>query len=517
MKLVVRADATAETATGHLMRCLALGQAWKDAGGTAVFVTRTESKKLLEKIKREFRVYPLPNAESKAGMVKILAGENPDWVALDGYHFDGGFQKEIKEAGFRLLYIDDYAPFEHYYADIILNQNFGAEKLEYSTGPDTRVLAGTRYVLLRREFLVYSGFRRKTPEAAGKILVTMGGADSENHTSKVLRALESVKGPLEAKIVIGAGNPHYESVAREAARHGIEILRSVEDMAPLMAWADLAVSAGGSTVWELAFMGLPALVAIVAGNQEKPVNLLGENGICQSCGWIRDKSARELAGMIDGLIHDGDLRLEMSKKARRMVDGKGAARVIKEMGLNEPDEIAVLLKGDFETASLKLINFINLSREEKKMVLEWRNSPRVRRWMFNSSPITEDEHFAFIERLKKDGRNFYWMAERNGEPCGVVSFQGMDRRRKTASIGIYSVKKGSGRFMMQGLIDLRKDMKGMDVLQAEVLSDNVRAREFFRSFGFEEDGETRSIDGSRKAISMSLEKRYGRGKGKKTK
>ncbi|MDA8326253.1 MAG: UDP-2,4-diacetamido-2,4,6-trideoxy-beta-L-altropyranose hydrolase [Nitrospiraceae bacterium] len=330
MRLVIRADATAQMGTGHLMRCLALGQAWKDRGGEAVFVSYEESKNLLEKIKREFRVYRLSNAETETAMSKILTEENPDWVALDGYHFDGECQKAVKMAGPRLLYIDDYAPLEHYYADIILNQNFGAEELKYAAEPYTRTLAGTRYALLRREFLKYSGFRRETPDIAAKILVTMGGADAENFTLKILRALGLIDEPLQVKIIIGASNPHCESIVKEAGKagHAAEILKSVENMAPLMAWADLAVSAGGSTIWELAFMGLPALIGIVAENQEKSVNLLREDGIYPSCGWIKDKTAKELAGMIEALIKDKDLRLEMSKRARRMVDGKGADRVI---------------------------------------------------------------------------------------------------------------------------------------------------------------------------------------------
>ena len=333
MRLVIRADATAQMGTGHLMRCLALGQAWKDRGGEAVFATHAESEKLLEKIKREFRVYPLSIAATKTAMNKILAEESPDWVVLDGYHFDGEFQRAVKKAGFRLLYIDDYAPFEHYYADLILNQNFGAEELKYAAEPNTRILAGTRYALIRREFLKYAGFKRETPDIATKILVTMGGVDAGNFTLKILRALGLIDRPLQVKLIVGASNPHYKSVAEEAGKvgHAVEILRSVEDMAPLMAWADLAVSAGGSTIWELAFMGLPALIGIVAGNQEKSVNLLQEDGIYPSCGWIKEKNAKELAGMIEALLKDKGLRLEMSKRARRMVDGKGADRVIDRM------------------------------------------------------------------------------------------------------------------------------------------------------------------------------------------
>ncbi len=172
-------------------------------------------------------------------------------------------------------------------------------------------------------------------------------------------------------------------------------------------------------------------------------------------------------------------------------------------------DISAWLRRDFEIGGVKLINFITLCEDEKRMVLKWRNSWRVRKWMFNGEPITENEHFSFIERLKKDNRNFYWMAEINAEPSGVVSFQGMDRRKKVSYVGIYSVKKGSGRFIMQSLLDLWNDIKSIKTLQVELMSTNRRAHEFFKSLGFQEVGEVRFIghDNSRKVISMSLKKR----------
>ncbi len=336
MKLVIRADATAQMGTGHLMRCLALGQAVKDRGGEVVFVTHTVSDALLQKIKKEFRTYTLPGITARDAALQIFSQENPDWVVLDGYHFDDEYQKAVKKAGFKLLCIDDYAPLGHYYADIVLNQNYGAEKLKYTAEPYMRILAGTRYALLRREFLKYADFNREIPDIAKKILVTMGGADAENHTLKVLQALMLIDEPLQIKVIIGASNPHYESISEEAGKekHDIELLRAVEDMAPLMAWADLAISAGGSTVWELAFMGLPSLLGIVADNQENAVTALADSGVFISLGWLKEKTLNEIVVHIGAFIRNKELRETSSLKAKTIVDSKGGERISTQLDGN---------------------------------------------------------------------------------------------------------------------------------------------------------------------------------------
>jgi spore coat polysaccharide biosynthesis predicted glycosyltransferase SpsG len=123
--------------------------------------------------------------------------------------------------------------------------------------------------------------------------------------------------------------------AAEGAGHNIEVLAGVEDMAPLMAWADVAVSAGGTTVWELAFMGVPALLCIVADNQEGAVGALGRDGVFRSAGWVNRLTDEELSDELANLIYGKDLRNAIHNRARAIVDGKGAARVAGELQLAE--------------------------------------------------------------------------------------------------------------------------------------------------------------------------------------
>ena len=333
MKVVIRTDAYPQLGTGHLMRCLAFGQGIKDIGGNVVFVTYCESEGLIRRLKKEgFDVHQLGEPGTLNESLAIFEAEDPDWVVLDGYHFDGDYQMAVKDGGYRLLYIDDYAHLEHYYADIILNQNYGAEKFSYNAEPHTRLLLGTDYVLLRQEFLEYADFIREIPDVASKLLITMGGSDPENYTLKVLKAVNLIESQLDVKVIIGANNLHYKSIKQEAerGRHNIQLLIAVENMPALMAWADIVISTGGTTTWELAFMRLPALLCIVADNQESGVNALANYGF-PSAGWIRNTGENEIAEILRRLLHGKSLRVAIAKKGRRMVDGKGTKRVVEKM------------------------------------------------------------------------------------------------------------------------------------------------------------------------------------------
>jgi len=254
------------------------------------------------------------------------------WVVLDGPRFGPEFQGPLGGAGLRLLVIDDAGSNPRSHADILLNQNLHAEGRMYSTREDTtELLLGPRYVLLRREFLEREDRHRATPAVARRILVTLGGADPSNHTRKVLRCLGRVDEPeLTAMAVVGGANPHGQSLA-DAARAGrvpVRLLENVTGMPALMAEADLAVSSGGTTVWELAYMGVPTLVGITSPLEERLVLGLRARGVFPDVGWLDRASEEDLALAIGGLIRDAAARDEMSRRGRALIDGGGCERVL---------------------------------------------------------------------------------------------------------------------------------------------------------------------------------------------
>ena len=109
---------------------------------------------------------------------------------VDGYQFNADYQRALKAAGFRVLFLDDYGHATHYSADLVLNQNaYANEKMYAARESYTRLLLGTDYCLLRREFSSWRGWKREIAPIGTKILVTMGGSDPENFTTDVVEAL----------------------------------------------------------------------------------------------------------------------------------------------------------------------------------------------------------------------------------------------------------------------------------------------------------------------------------------
>jgi UDP-2,4-diacetamido-2,4,6-trideoxy-beta-L-altropyranose hydrolase len=338
--LIIRADADAQIGTGHVMRCLALAQAWQDAGGRAVFLMATESPPLEARLRSEgMDVVHLPvqpgSMDDAIQTANLARQVGADRVVVDGYHFDAEYQRTIKDSGLRLLFIDDIGHAGHYSADLVLNQNIHAhEDLYPNREPYTRLLLGTRYVLLRREFLKWRGWKREIPEVARKVLVTMGGSDPDNVTFKVIQALQQVDmDGLEAIVVVGGSNPHYKELqsAVQDVRFPIRLESNVVDMPELMAWADVAVSAGGSVIWELAFMGVPIIGLSRAEQEEVLLQRSTQSGISVNLGVYHSVQPGWICEVLTGLAHSKEQRLAMSRAGRSLVDGFGPDLVINSM------------------------------------------------------------------------------------------------------------------------------------------------------------------------------------------
>ena len=297
--LIIRADSTTQIGTGHVMRCLALAQAWQENDGQVVFLSHCESQALQNRIIDEgFHLFPIENPHPHPDDLEKTLGifssiRNPkseirSWIVLDGYHFTPDYQKAIREKGYRLLVIDDMAHLDHYYPDIVLNQNIHADNLDYKCEPNTRLLVGTKYVLLRREFLKWKGRKRDIPEKAKKLLVTMGGSDPDNLTLKVIEGIKLLSDPtLEVKVIIGPDNSHRNTL-KNALLHTPCPMCCVENatnMPELMAWADVGVAAAGSTAWELAFMGLPSVFLVLSENQKPVAEGLDAANVAINIGW----------------------------------------------------------------------------------------------------------------------------------------------------------------------------------------------------------------------------------------
>ena len=440
--VIFRVDASVAIGTGHVMRCLALAQALQDMAdgdrsGSCVFAvaeSTAASEARIREEKFEFvAIAASPGSQHDAAeLVQIALARGASWIVVDGYHFDVEYQRTLKAAGLNLLVVDDAGNAGTYVADLVLDQNAHAiEDFYQRKQPQTRLLLGSRYALLRREFKPWRAWNRKIAPDGRKVLVTIGGSDPENLTLRVIHALQLLaRDKLEATVVVGGSNPYADAIEAEIHSSGssIRLLKNVCNMPDLMAEADVAVSGAGSTCWEMCFLGLPAIVIDVAENQRPIARELDRRGIAIHLGNSRDATAEKIAVQLKMLLASRGQRSAMSEAGRNLVDGCGADRVASAM----------------TAASLRLRR---VQAQDCELLFAWANDPEVRASSFSGEVIPWERHQEwFSEKIADPNALLYVVignVDPNDSPIGQVRYD-IDGTRALVSISLGAAFRGKG-------------------------------------------------------------------------
>ncbi|HYX69142.1 MAG TPA: UDP-2,4-diacetamido-2,4,6-trideoxy-beta-L-altropyranose hydrolase [Terriglobales bacterium] len=431
--LLIRADADPQMGTGHVMRCLALAQAWQENAGSVEFLMAATAPAITERLRAERM--QVRTATAAAGSAADTAATiirarelGAAWVVMDGYQFHAAYQSALKQAGLKVLWVDDYGHAGRYCADLVLNQNlYAAEALYAQREAGVRLLLGARYALLRREFLRWREWQRSTPEQASKVLITMGGADAAGASTHFVEALQQLAWPgLEVTVVAGPANPRaheLEDLCRRAGK-AFHVVSAGNDMPELMSWSDAAAAAAGSTSVELLFMGLPAVMVVQSENQQRVADTLNARGLALNLGGAREVSAAQAAESLRKLLGSRELRLQMSERGRKLVDGLGPARVLDAMG------VPVLL-------------LRRASDADCEVIWKWASDPEVRAVSFSPEPIPWESHVSwFHARLADPFCLFYIASNAEGEPVGQARY---DVSGQEAVISVSLARRFRGR------------------------------------------------------------------------
>ena len=281
---------------------------------------------------------PSPSDPEDGGWLAAAAEEqDAAWVVIDGYRFDAGYMRGATKPGRPVLAIDDDARHDAYPVTTVLNQNLHAKTEDYAGKTKARLLLGPRHALIRSEFGGWRGWERPIPPRAGKILVTLGGADPDGHTGlfiEAFRCIQKRSSELNPKVrvIVGAANPRLDALRATASEiDDIDVLSDVRDMGAQMRWCDMAISASGSTVWELALFQTPMLLATASRAEEPVARSLRDATAAKHLGRLDDLDVEIIVEAIVGFARDANLRSQLSKAASRIVDGKGAERVVDAM------------------------------------------------------------------------------------------------------------------------------------------------------------------------------------------
>jgi UDP-2,4-diacetamido-2,4,6-trideoxy-beta-L-altropyranose hydrolase len=485
--LLLRADASIAAGTGHVMRCLALAQAWQDAGGRVALATTALLPSLETRLSAEsvavhvmpvFRGLPA-DADATAALAQDLGAR---WVVLDGYQFDADYERSIAVAGPHLLRIDDGGRTGSYRADIVLDQNLGADPAQYlRRGADTECLLGSDFVLLRREFRAAARAPRELHEDARRVLVTLGGTDPDNVTAIVLAGLRQLAAPdLEVTVVVGGGNPHLPQVGAALAElPGPTALRvDATDLPALMAHADVAVAAGGGTCWELCAMGVPMLLVALADNQRANVRGLAAAGVALDLGDASTLTPGRVAEPLRNLLRSNMERGAMAQRGRALVDGEGARRVVSAMTARD------------------MLRFRRATAEDAQRLFDWANDPVTRAMSFRSGTIPWADHLRWLAAVLAAHDRLLLVVEGYAEgawqPIGQLRFDAGG----VVSVGFDPAWRGRGLAApaLRRALSLPQVKEFGPLYTAYIRPENAASQRAFRQAGFRYDGMARAYD-----------------------
>lgn len=341
----IRTDGNEKIATGHLMRCLSIARACANQKKSVVFLTAdTQSESLLRErfaFPSEFEIEclhsdyhdlekELPAIENIMQQANVSSGhilpKHNCWILVDSYYVTASYLEALKKWG-QVAYLDDLTAFT-YPVDCIINYDMSETEKPDCYNAATRCLLGASYTPLRAQFQNVSYTVRPKIE---HILFSTGGTDPFKVMEKLLTRLSYNLSNHQYHIVTSRLNSRYDTLIAFGSKcPNIHIHENVQDMARLMAQCDLAVSAGGTTLYELCAVGVPTISLSMTDNQLSAVQNFASLDIIPYAGDIRrdmDKVIDCICRFIDDKENTYTRRAEYSNRMQSFVDGHGATRI----------------------------------------------------------------------------------------------------------------------------------------------------------------------------------------------
>lgn len=496
---LIRVDASKAIGTGHVMRCLTLANALTKNGADIFFICREHEGHLCDLIEGQgFNVHRLPkpaenlkveappfhalwlgetwqeDAEETCNVIKTL-GFKPDWLVVDHYALDYRWEEVLRPYAGQVFVIDDLADRRHS-CDLLLDQNLVADmytRYISKVPEDCNLLLGPEYALLQP---IYAELHDRIPPREGpihRILISFGGTDSDNLTGRALAAFLSLNRPdIDVDAVISHGSPHASQIQEQVAGHpNIHLYNTLPTLAPLMARADFAIGAAGTTSWERLSLGLPTVVVTLAENQRPIAEGLHRQGLVRWLGHKDEVTEQNLRDALTELIEKG-IDKTWSLCCQSTVDGKGTDRVGTVLTTTEETPLRV--------------RHANMSDEA--LLLAWANDQETRQNSFSPDPVSVETHHHWFHRRLRDPDNcrLYIVETEEEIPLGQVRFEKKDQIWEI-SYSLAPLFRGRrlGRPLLESaLLKLSSDFPGVLVL-GKVKQSNLSSRKVFESLYFD--------------------------------
>ncbi len=410
---VFRADAAAALGGGHVMRCLTLAKALKRLGWRCAFAVNPEAPEVVSALAGEEVRLLDPAADEPEALRRGWPG-GVDWLVVDHYGREAAWEAACRPWAEAILAIDDLADRPHD-CNVLLDQTFGRQAADYARlVPATcRVLAGSAHALLR------PGFARARPaslarraDAAGlrRLVVTLGATDPENYTQAALQGIANSNLDLAVDVVLSGAAPHLDAVRQQIAGmpQKVQLHIDVADMESLLAAADLAIGAAGTSTWERCSLGLPSLLVVIADNQRLTAESVTAAGAARLLAGPKSGVPAQVAEALRALSADGSALHEMSARAAELCDGRGADRL--GLALTAPGRAK-----DGRAVALRLAE-----PGDEDILLAWQRHPTTRQFARNPAAPSAAEHHAWFTARLDDPDCLLTMITLDGEAAGML-------------------------------------------------------------------------------------------------
>lgn len=473
MRVLLRCDSTKTQGLGHVMRCVAVGEAARAAGWDVLAAGSVESplgRRLLEQIARE--VMPRP-ADPKA-LARLARQEGADVVHLDTYDDEGDVRAELADAGVLLSSIED-GPFGRRPADLAVDPSAGAEYVQRPEDGTPRLARGARFIPVRA---VIRGLRSTAREqraspASGdrpRVVAVMGGTDARNATAAAVRLWVRAAVPSHCLAIVPDG---------QAADFGelpgglsLDVVGQTADLPRMFADSDLVISGAGTTIWELAALGVPMAIIQLVENQQHNYRFAVERGMAAGLGTYGDDPEGSSL-TLRRVLSEAGVRSSLAGAARSVVDGEGAARIV---------SLWAQLMASREGVSVRPATLSDAAH-----LFRWRNDPSVRAASRSTGALQWDRHVAWLEKVLGRADVVLLVAESEGAALGTVRFDARGGGIWEVSITMAPAARGQGsaRAVLKAAEDwFIRDHPAVALL-AVMRASNEASRRLFAGAGYE--------------------------------
>ncbi|MBP2364666.1 bifunctional UDP-2,4-diacetamido-2,4,6-trideoxy-beta-L-altropyranose hydrolase/GNAT family N-acetyltransferase [Pseudonocardia parietis] len=501
MRLLLRCDAGPSTGVGHAVRCAAVAEAARSAGHEVFWSGRLDGLDwlwagLVDRDPAAEAGPPgtlLPPAASAETLVALCREHRIDAVHVDHYLLGDDLRPALNAAGVVLSTVEDFATGRRP-GNLVIDPNLGAADHPRPDDGSAVLLRGPGYAPLRtaarrarrlRSIRDSGGSLPPAPPDAGRdapgdsgpprVLVVMGGTDAAGLLPLVVAALDAAGAPAEVDVVVPAGRDVPLPAGGPARFRAIAPL---PDLPAAMVGADLVVSAAGTTVWELCCVGVPMALVRAADNQAEGYRTVVAAGAAAGLGGVDDLAPPEpAAAVLRALLTDPARRDALAARARTVVDGEGANRIVAAI----TSAVGLLREAALHARPAVL--------DDAEMLLTWRNDPETRRWSRSTAEIDLDAHRRWLAgSLDRDDRLLIVVSDAAG-PVGTVRWD-HECSGWEVSITVSPQRRGSGLavpLLRAGEEALRARTGARTPVTAVVHADNAASARLFARAGYADD------------------------------